>query len=69
MVVHMVLHIIKFVNQFLPRDGVYYFSSGEIMTGYCLHKSNIALSFVLYCQVAENVQPRNSLDPQMQAAI
>jgi hypothetical protein len=39
------------------------------MTGCRLHKSNIALSFGVYCQVAENVQPQNSLAPQMQAAI
>jgi hypothetical protein len=39
------------------------------MTGSRLHKSNIALSFGVYCQVAENVQPWNSLAPWMQAAI
>jgi hypothetical protein len=57
MVVHMVLHIIKFVNGFPCQGGVKHFSPGEIMTGCCLHKSNIALSFGVYYQVAENVQP------------
>jgi hypothetical protein len=63
MVVHMVLHIIKFVNGFPCQGGVKHFSPGEIMMGHCLHKSNIALSFGVYCQVAENFQPRNSLAP------
>jgi hypothetical protein len=63
MVVPMVLHIIKFVNGFPHQGGVKHFSPGEIMMGCCLHKSNIALSFGIYCQIAENVQPRNSLAP------
>jgi hypothetical protein len=46
-----------------------HFSLGEIMTSCCLHKSNIVLSFGVYCQVAENVQQWSSLDPQTQAAI
>jgi hypothetical protein len=66
-VIRMVLHIIKFVNGFPRWGGVKHFSPGEIMTGRCLHKSNIALSFGVYCQVAENIQPRNSLAPRMQA--
>jgi hypothetical protein len=69
MVVQMVLHIIKFVHGFPCRGGVKHSSPGEIMTGCCLHKSNIALSFVVYCQVAEYVQPQNSLAPWMQATI
>jgi hypothetical protein len=68
-VVHMVLHIIKFDNEFPCRGGVKHFSHGEIMTGCRLHKSNIALSFGVYCHVAENVQPRNSLAPWMEVAI
>jgi hypothetical protein len=69
MVVCMVLHIIKFVNRFPCQDGVKHFSPGEIMTGHHLHRSDIVLSFGVFYQVAENVQPRNSLAPQMQAAI
>ncbi len=63
------LHIIKFVSEFPCQGGVKHFSPDEIMMGSCLHKSNIALSFGVYCQVAENVQPRKSLSPWMQAAI
>jgi hypothetical protein len=48
---------------------VQHFFPGEIMTGHCLHKSDIALSFGVYCQVAENVQSRISLAPWMRAAI
>ncbi len=55
MVVCMVLHIIKFVNGFPCWGGVKHFSPGEIMTGRCLHKSNILLSCGVYCPVAENV--------------
>ncbi len=69
MVVCMVLHIIKFVNGFPCQGGVKHFSPGEIMMGHCLHKINIALSFGVYCQVAENVQPRNSLALWTRAAI
>ena len=69
MVVHMVLHIVKFVNGFPYRGGVKHFSPGEIMMGHCLHKSDITLSFGVYYQVAENIQPRNSLAPWMQATI
>jgi hypothetical protein len=61
MVVCMVLHIIKFVNGFPCQGGVKHFSPGEIMMGRCLHKSNIVLSFEVYCQIIENAQPRNSL--------
>jgi hypothetical protein len=31
MVVHMVLHIVKFVNEFPWKGGVKHFSPGEIM--------------------------------------
>jgi hypothetical protein len=69
MVVPMMLHITKFVNGFPCRDGVKHFSPVKIMTGCHLYKSNIALSFGVYCQVAEDVQPHNSLAPWTQAAI
>ncbi len=69
MVVCMVLHIIKFIHGYPCQGGVEHFSPGEIMAGCCLHKSNITLSFGVYCQVAENIQPRNSLAPRTQTAI
>ena len=46
-----------------------HYSSGEIMTDHCLHASDLKLSFGVYCQVAENVEPRNSLAPRTRAAI
>jgi hypothetical protein len=45
------------------------FSPGEIMTNQCLHADNLCLGFGTYCQVAENVEPSNSLALCMQAAI
>ncbi len=69
MVVRMVLHSIKFVKGLPCWGGVKHFSPDEIMTGHHLHKSNIALSFGVYCQVVENVQPWNNLTPWTQAAI
>jgi hypothetical protein len=69
MVVHMVLHIVKFVNGFPWRGGVKHFPPGEIMKNQHLHADNLCLGFGTYCQVAENVEPRNSLAPCTQAAI
>jgi hypothetical protein len=69
MVVWMVMHIVKFVNGFPRKGGVKDISPGEIMTGRCLHANNLSLGFGTYCQVAENVEPRNSLAPCTRAAI
>ncbi len=57
MVVRMVMHIVKFVNEFSRKGGVKHFSPGEIMTGRRLHANNLSLGFGTYCQVAENVEP------------
>jgi hypothetical protein len=35
----------------------------------CLNASDLQLIFGVYCQVAKNVEPRNSLAPRMRAAI
>jgi hypothetical protein len=69
MVVRMVLHMVKFVNGFPRKGGLKHFSPGEIMTNRRLHVDNLYLEIETYCQVAENVEPRNSLAPRMQAAI
>jgi hypothetical protein len=69
MVVRMVLHIVKFVNGFPQRGGVKHYSPGEIMTDRCLHVNDLQLGFGIYCQVAENVEPRNSLASRTRAAI
>ncbi len=49
--------------------GGKHYSPGEIMTDRCLNASDLKLSFGVYCQVAENVEPRNSLEPRTRAAI
>ncbi len=69
MVVRMVLHIVKFVNGFPWKGGVKHFSPGEIMTDQRLHADDIRLKFGTYCQVAEHVEPRNSLAPRTRAAL
>ena len=69
MIVRMVLHIVKFVNGFPRKGGMKHYSPGEIMTGRRLHADDLRLKFGTYCQVAENVEPRNSLAPRTRAAI
>ena len=56
MVVHMVLHIIKFVNRFPCRGGVKHHSPSEIMTNHRIHVNDVVVSFGVYCQIAENVE-------------
>jgi hypothetical protein len=51
------------------RGGVKHYSPGEIMTGRSLNARDLKLSVGVYCQVAENVEPRNSLTPRTRAAI
>jgi hypothetical protein len=65
----MILHFVKFVNGFSQRGGVKYYSPGEIMTDHRLHANDLQLAFGIYCQAAENVEPRNSLAPKPRAAI
>jgi hypothetical protein len=48
---------------------VKHYSHGEIMTDHCLHANDLQLAFGIYCQVAENVEPRNSLAPRTRAVI
>jgi hypothetical protein len=48
---------------------VKHYSPGEIMTDRHLHAYDLQLGFGIYCQVAENVDPRNSLPPRTRAAI
>jgi len=45
------------------------YSPGEIITDRCLNANDLKLSFGDYCQVAENIEPRNSLAPRTRAAI
>ncbi len=46
-----------------------HYSPGEIMTDRRLNANNLKLGFGVYCQVAENTEPRNSLAPRTRAAI
>jgi hypothetical protein len=69
MVIRMVLHIVKFVNGFPQRGGPKYYSTGQIMTGRGIHADNLLLKFGTYCQVSENVEPRNSLAERTRGAI
>jgi hypothetical protein len=48
---------------------VKHYSPGEIMTDRYLHVNDLQLGFGIYCQVAENIEPRNSLTPRTKAAI
>ncbi len=69
MVVCMVLHIVKFENGFPRRVGMKHYSPGKIMKDRRLNANDLQLSFGVYCQVAENVEPRNCLVPWTRAAI
>ncbi len=53
MVVHMVLHIIKFVPGFLHQGGVKNYSFGAIMTGCNLHGNDIILGCGVCCPLQE----------------
>ena len=46
-----------------------HYSPGKIMTDRRLNANDLQLSFEVYCQVAENVEPRNSLAPRTREAI
>ncbi len=46
-----------------------HYSPSEIMTDHCMHVNDLQLAFGIYCQVDENVEPKNSLAPRTRAAI
>ncbi len=46
-----------------------HYSPGEVVTDHCLHANDLQLAFGIYCQVAEDVEPRNSLAPRARAVI
>jgi hypothetical protein len=63
MCIRMVLHTMQFMNSF-PRKGkggLKHYPPSAIMNGTRLHMSQLQLKFGSYCQVAEDVNPRNSL--------
>jgi hypothetical protein len=45
------------------------YSPGAIMTGCNLQGNDIVTGFGVYCQIAKNVEPQNSLAPRTRAAI
>jgi hypothetical protein len=51
------------------EGGVKHYSPGEIMTDRRLHANDLQLGFGIYCLVAENLEPKNSLTPRTRAAI
>jgi hypothetical protein len=57
----MVLHAVQFMNSFTRKGGLKHYPPSAIMTGAKLHMSQLQLKFGSYCQVAEDVTPRNSL--------
>ena len=69
MLIRMVLHTVQFINSFPWKGGLKQYPPSAIMTGAKLHMSQLQLKFGSYCQVAEDVTPRNSLAARMCRAI
>ncbi len=69
MLVCMVLHSVQFMNSFPRKGGLKHYPPIAIMTGAQLHMSQLQLKFGSYCQVAEDVTPRNSLAARTRGAI
>ncbi len=61
MLVRMVLHTVQFMNSFPRKGGLKHYPPSAIMSGTQLHMSQLQLKFGSYCQVVEDVTPRNSL--------
>jgi hypothetical protein len=61
MLIRMVLHSVQFMNSFPWKGGLKHYPPSAIMTGAKLHMSQLQLKFESYCQIAEDVTPRNSL--------
>ena len=45
------------------------YSPGDIMTNRCIHENDVVVSFGVYCQIVENVEPQKSLAPRTRGAI
>ena len=69
MLIRMVLHTVQFMNSFPRNGGLKQYPPSAIMTGAKLHMSQLQLKFGSYCQVAEDVTPRNSLAARTRGAI
>ena len=69
LLIRMVLHTVLFMNSFPRKGGLKHYPPSAIMTGAQLHMNQLQLKFGSYCQVAEDVTPRNSLAARTRAAI
>ena len=69
MLIRMVLHAVPFMNSFPRKGGLKHYPPSAIMTGAQLHMNQLQLKFGTYCQVGEDVTPRNSLAARTRAAI
>jgi hypothetical protein len=69
MLLRMVLHSVQFMNSFPRKGGLKHCPPSAIMTGAQLHMSQLQLKFESYCQVLEDVTPRNSLAARTRGAI
>jgi hypothetical protein len=69
MLIWMVMHTVPFMNSFPRKGGLQHYPPSAIMTGAQLHMNQLRLKFGSYCQVAEDVTPRNSLAARTRAAI
>jgi hypothetical protein len=67
MLERMVLHSVQFMNSFPRKLGLKHYPPSAIMTG--AHMSQLQLKFGTFCQVAEDVTPRNSLAARTRGAI
>ncbi len=65
----MVLYTVQFINSFPRKGGLKHYPPSTIMTDAQLHMSQLQLQFGNYCQVAEDVSPRNSLAARMRGSI
>jgi hypothetical protein len=57
------------MNSCPHKEGLKYYPPSAILTGAQLHMSQLQLKFGSYCQVAEDVTPRNSLAAHTRGAI
>jgi hypothetical protein len=69
MCIHMVLYTLQFMNSFPRKGGLKHYPPSSIMNGTRLHMNQLQLKFGSYCQVAEDVNPRNSLAAHTGGAI
>ncbi len=69
MLVHMVLHSAQLMNSFPQKGGLKHYPPSAKMTGAQLHMSQLQLKFGSYCQVVEDVTPRNSLAARTRRAM